>query len=512
MKKKKQLIVFLLSILITVAFSSLTVIAEAVNNDILLKNNIPNTVTPSGGMIDVINYISDTEMNDLIEIAEINQKILDSEDFNPTIVWAESLSNNSSSNYYRTQMSTAQQKLYDEIVDYCNKLLVSDNDLTDLKQFSSGTKYYPFSRFNYGNIMTESEASDVIVAAYYSNPQFYFLIQTGVAGSDIVLCANYDCGSAANRHKYQAEIDKITNEWMSEINKLSSDLEKEWLIVRKLSDHITYNINAPHNQSILGALIDKECVCNGYTMATTYFFNLAGIECFGVKGGKGSNLHAWNIASINGIWYEVDTTWIDASDYKKTDYYNTEWFNRSRSSFLKNDDSRKCHTLESPHTKQGALYVPKCITDMFDECEHDFENGLLIVNEVPPCMMEGGYVYKYCDKCYMVNSTHFWSHNYIWKFDSKTHWQECEFDCETKSETEPHNFIDEVCSECGYRNSLYGDVNNDGYIDNVDLLLLRSYLSDTTLEYNKDFDINDDGFVDNLDLLLLRQILSGLTV
>lgn len=38
-----------------------------------------------------------------------------------------------------------------------------------------------------------------------------------------------------------------------------------------------------------------------------------------------------------------------------------------------------------------------------------------------------------------------------------------------------------ACDKCGYRNSLYGDVNNDGFVDNLDLLLLRQILSGLTV-------------------------------
>lgn len=506
--KKKKLLASILAVAAIIVFVPFADTVEAEENENLSFQYI----MPTDGAVDVVRYISEEEMAEFSKVAAKNQEMLDTEVTDRVITWADSQANVPYNNYYRSQMTEAQQRLYDEIIEQCNKLLVSNNDLTGAKSFSDGTKYYPFSRISC-NGLTASEAGDVFTAAYYSNPQFYFLIQTVVSGTSVGLCADYDCGTAANRNMFQSEIDKITDTWMSEINMLSSEREKEWLIARKLCDQITYNLNAPHNQSMLGALVDEECVCNGYTMAATYFFNLAGIESFGVR----SDSHAWNIAKIDGIWYEVDTTWLDGKvrlqgTTKTIDFYNTIWLNGSRDSFLKNDNN-KSHVLQRPHTLKGALLVPQCTVDMTEGCEHDNEHGLLFIGKVPPCKSGGGFVHQYCAKCYkMTERIYFEGHNTIYKFNNTEHWLECNFDCGYKGSTEAHKFKNGICSVCGFESTSQGDINNDGYVDSTDLLLLRSRLSDITLGYDSNFDINGDGYADNTDLLILRNILSKLTV
>lgn len=57
--------------------------------------------------------------------------------------------------------------------------------------------------------------------------------------------------------------------------------------------------------------------------------------------------------------------------------------------------------------------------------------------------------------------------------------------------------------------SLTGDINGDGYVDNLDLLNLKEYLSDVNSTNDPNYDINADGYVDNLDLLELKAILSS---
>lgn len=64
------------------------------------------------------------------------------------------------------------------------------------------------------------------------------------------------------------------------------------------------------------------CVCDGYSQAYLYALQQMGITGTvvvgmagnaGVDGGMG--LHAWNLVRLGGIWYEVDSTWDDYSDY-----------------------------------------------------------------------------------------------------------------------------------------------------------------------------------------------------
>lgn len=71
---------------------------------------------------------------------------------------------------------------------------------------------------------------------------------------------------------------------------------------------------------------------------------------------------------------------------------------------------------------------------------------------------------------------------------------------------------DEYCNECGsYRDtSISGDVNDDGRINNKDLVLLQRYLNGWDFEINCNAaDVNDDGLLNNKDFGLLMQYRCG---
>lgn len=427
-------------------------------------------------------------------------------------------------------MTDDEKNLYENIVNACNSFLSSSADLTEKHGNDYILAYVPYSNFDLAN------AVNVSYAVYLSNPQFYFLepTTTGYYGFSYAIAISIPKEFAlySNRKEYSDRIHTLTNVWMSEINSYDTDIEKERCIYKKLCDYIVYD-KVGHHQTIAGTLANGKGVCNGYALAMSYFCSAAGIDnVFALSAN-----HAWNRVKLDGKWYEVDVTWMD----QKT-YICGDWCNKSTSSFKNHVEETGSHTLDSRHTTLHMFALPDCTED-YPKCSPHINE----IVKAQTCMQKGEKSNK-CSMCYWRTS---WNneiipeldHNYIWNSDDVNHWQECEYNCGTKknlsshtsnnvylsnseyhwqiclntncgkefNKTE-HNCINGICIECGYSKKMRGDVNNDGYVDNYDLLMLRAYLSDITQEYSTVYDINSDNYVDNLDLLILRNILSELTV
>ena len=82
--------------------------------------------------------------------------------------------------------------------------------------------------------------------------------------------------------------------------------------------------------------------------------------------------------------------------------------------------------------------------------------------------------------------------------------------------TGEHVFDGNTCVDCGYTIEIavtYGDLNDDGNINNRDLALLQQYLNGWSVTVNEAAcDANADGNVNNRDLALLQQYLNGWSV
>ena len=96
-----------------------------------------------------------------------------------------------------------------------------------------------------------------------------------------------------------------------------TDLEKvfyvhEWLVQNIAYDreHLSDNVQDDHN--LRGALLEGTAVCDGY--AKTYALILRKLGITGVLVTSKDIGHAWNMAELDGNWYQVDCTWDDPVD------------------------------------------------------------------------------------------------------------------------------------------------------------------------------------------------------
>ena len=96
-----------------------------------------------------------------------------------------------------------------------------------------------------------------------------------------------------------------------------------------LTDHVEYDYNDYYNEQnwclLYDALVRHSTVCAGYTEALTVLANLAGIDCFTVVGFVNqtdqSFGHIWNVARIDGQYYQFDATWDAGLDPREYTYF-----------------------------------------------------------------------------------------------------------------------------------------------------------------------------------------------
>ena len=86
----------------------------------------------------------------------------------------------------------------------------------------------------------------------------------------------------------------------------ADDFEKalwlhDWLTMNAKYDY-TYSYYGPD-----GVLFRGTGVCDSYSKAYMLLLRAVGIECERLTGGN----HAWNMAKLDGEWYQIDATWDD---------------------------------------------------------------------------------------------------------------------------------------------------------------------------------------------------------
>lgn len=99
------------------------------------------------------------------------------------------------------------------------------------------------------------------------------------------------------------------------LNSLNLYNETDYVKVKGIYDYICANITYDHTStgkmkhSAYAALINKTAVCQGYA---TLFYRLSlelGVDNRLVSGTGNGGAHGWNIVRLNGLYYNLDSTW-----------------------------------------------------------------------------------------------------------------------------------------------------------------------------------------------------------
>lgn len=137
-----------------------------------------------------------------------------------------------------------------------------------------------------------------------------------------------------NYEKQMQAFNTAAEAFLADVNKNASDYE----IVRQIHDKLIALVN--YNDPVADGAVALErgqdlahtaygclvtdssgisnyAVCDGYTLAMEYLLQQCGIEVAFIGGMAGASEaeaggHAWNIVKIDGVWYEMDSTWDDA--------------------------------------------------------------------------------------------------------------------------------------------------------------------------------------------------------
>ncbi|MBR3249485.1 MAG: hypothetical protein IKF83_02160 [Clostridia bacterium] len=238
-------------------------------------------------------------------------------------------SSKSRTNYFYNQLEEYSKKIYDGLS-------------SNIDNMKSGTNTIEFGSAFSGVLSKEDGQTELgnyyqsaIEAFTYDNPQVFFLdpkkmylnIQTTTKGKNKtynVFITNGDnenylaegFNSAEQINSIQENIEQEKNNILSNVSGNTENKIKQ--IHDYLVDNLSYEqtISKPNIHNLYGAIINKECVCEGYAKAFKYLLDGVGIDNVIVIGtgtnskGEAEN-HAWNYVAIDGNWYAVDVTWDD---------------------------------------------------------------------------------------------------------------------------------------------------------------------------------------------------------
>lgn len=118
--------------------------------------------------------------------------------------------------------------------------------------------------------------------------------------------------SREEREAIQPQLDQYVEDCLAGIPEGADDFQKICHVYEYIIENTSYNLDAPHNQTVYSTFVGRESVCQGYAYGFQYILLKLGIGCTTITGEaveQGS--HAWNMVRMEDGYYFVDTTWGD---------------------------------------------------------------------------------------------------------------------------------------------------------------------------------------------------------
>ena len=119
---------------------------------------------------------------------------------------------------------------------------------------------------------------------------------------------SYHMDEDTYRRAYQ-QCDRIVQEVVSGAAGLSAR-EAELHAYRYVTGHCVYDLSTPYCGTPYGALVEGRAKCDGTGKTMQWILEQMGIVCLSSSGAPldGGNGHQWNVAEIDGIFYDLDAT------------------------------------------------------------------------------------------------------------------------------------------------------------------------------------------------------------
>lgn len=193
--------------------------------------------------------------------------------------------------------------------------LIYDVICTGMKEGKTTISLAPLS----GSFVSENEMKEELSNAFFSalrdHPEFLmydnsytYKYDKDLKMNSVSLELNLAMDSESARAKIK-EIDRIVY-GIAEKIKDFDEYNKSKYIYTYLAQNTEYT-EGENSYNMYGAIVEGKAKCDGYTKAYLYIMQKCGVEVGYICGEGKGELHAWNVAKINGNWYYVDCTWGD---------------------------------------------------------------------------------------------------------------------------------------------------------------------------------------------------------
>ncbi|EHJ02125.1 Ig domain protein group 2 domain protein [Clostridium sp. DL-VIII] len=290
-----------------------------------------DTTTPAATQVSITSETQQNEKNNA-NIVDSSLKTVTETYVNPMYKDVDLESSSSASNTFSsfsTLTGTSQQAFatIKEASDYMREQMVKRSDTIT---FTVNTSYYPNISEDIFNLAIEdsdkasSSEGDYLYAHFKS-----YNSKMSYSSSYVIFTYNI---SYLTTYEQEQEVNSKVKNVLDSLNVYNSD---EYTKIKAVHDYIVQNIKYDYslqNYSAYNAIVENNVVCQGFASLTYKILKELGIGVRYITGMGGGGAHGWNIARINGKWYNIDNTW-DENLYSYSDTISYRYFLKNNTDF-----------------------------------------------------------------------------------------------------------------------------------------------------------------------------------
>ncbi len=166
--------------------------------------------------------------------------------------------------------------------------------------------------------MNNVALKNIIESIVYDNPHLYYVDMSFYEYVETIAHTIVRFNYAYDKKDKQLYQQKIESELRRILNIVNAKAKDNYTRIMTIHDYLCTHIryckteNSLRQHTVIGALIDKVAVCDGYSRAFKYLCNALNVKCIVAIGKEikdGMDDHAWNIVDIDGCVCHIDVTW-----------------------------------------------------------------------------------------------------------------------------------------------------------------------------------------------------------
>ena len=163
---------------------------------------------------------------------------------------------------------------------------------------------------------TDKEYERVYLMLTMQEPQFFYVDKVYGLSDKMDTATIYYLFDKEQAKSAQEQIDAEAEKILNRISPTQSDVQKLMLLHDLIAERCRYS-DFLFSGTVYGCLVNGMALCEGYAKTFVYLARKLGIEAMCVPGKSSRDvLHVWNIAKIDGKYYNIDVTWDDDDSYQ----------------------------------------------------------------------------------------------------------------------------------------------------------------------------------------------------